>query len=110
MAAHDLHDAAALVRLHRIAQTVDALDGGVGGGIEADGIVGADDVVVDRAGNAHAGHAELAQLQRTVIGTVASDDDNAFNPHFPDVAHGVSAAFRGEGIRRHRAVRRLRAG
>ena len=77
MAAHDLHDAAALVRLHRIAQTVDALDGGVGGGIEADGIVRADDVVVDRAGNADDGHAEAGQILRAAERTVAADGDDA---------------------------------
>ena len=59
VAAHDLDYGAALVRLHRVAQLVDALDGGVGSGIKADAVVGAGNVVVDRAGNADDGNAVL---------------------------------------------------
>ena len=36
--AHNLHNRAALVRLHGIPQLVDAVDGRVAGGVEADGI------------------------------------------------------------------------
>ncbi len=62
--AHDLHHGAAFVGLHGVPQTVNALHGGIGGGVEADGIVGADDVVVDGAGHAHHGYAESGQILR----------------------------------------------
>ena len=80
VAPHDLHNRAALVRLHRVTQAVDRLHGGVGGGIVADGVVGADDVVVDRRRNAHHAHALLAQLHKTAERAVAADGDDAVQP------------------------------
>ena len=50
VAAHDFDDRAALVRLHGVAQLVDTVDRGVAGGVEADRVVRAAHVVVDRGG------------------------------------------------------------
>ena len=78
--AHDLHHGAAFVGLHGVPQTVNALHGGIGGGIEADGIVGADDVVVDGTRHAHHGHAESGQILRPPEGAVAADGHDAVQP------------------------------
>jgi len=58
VATHDLDDRAALVRLHRVAQTVDAFDGRVAGSVKADRVIRAAHVVVDRGGHADDGDAE----------------------------------------------------
>ena len=80
--AHHLHDGAALVGLHSVPQLVDALNGGVAGSVEADGVVGAADIVVDGGGDT--GHLELiahfrspaGEVQRTPEGAVAADGYN----------------------------------
>ena len=46
MAAHDLHHGAAFMGLHGIPQLVNALDGGVAGGVKTDGIKRTSNVVV----------------------------------------------------------------
>ena len=63
--------------LHGVTQLVDALHGGVGGGVKADGIVGADDIVVDGAGDAHHGDAPLAEILRAPEGAVPADGHDA---------------------------------
>jgi hypothetical protein len=52
MATHDLHDGAALVTLHRVAQLIDTLDGGICCGIKTDAVIGAADVIIDGGRNA----------------------------------------------------------
>ena len=59
--------------LHGVAELVHALHSGIGRGVEADGVVGADDVVVDGAGDAHHGDAELGQILRAAERAVAAD-------------------------------------
>ena len=76
MTAHHLDDRAALMALHRVAELVDALDGGVAGGIKADGIVRAAHVVVDRRGNADHRNAHARELQRAAERAVAADGDD----------------------------------
>ena len=76
-ASHDLDDRAALVRLHGIAQLIDALDRSVARGVKADRVVRAHDVVVDRAGHADAGHALAGQRLRAAERTVAAAADQA---------------------------------
>lgn len=70
--------------LHGVPQLVDALHGRVAGGVKADGVVGAADVVVDGGRNAHhlkvsvpAGGSLPAQCQSTPEGTVAADGHNS---------------------------------
>ena len=59
--------------LHGVAELVHALHGGVGSGVEADGIIGAVDVVVNSAGDAHHGYAEFGQILRAAERAVAAD-------------------------------------
>ena len=75
--AHDLHHAGPLVGLHGVGQLVDALDGRVGGGVKADGVVGAADVVVDGGGHAHGVDPRGAELLGAPEGAVAADGDDA---------------------------------
>ena len=63
--------------LHGVAQLVDALDGGVGGGVKADTVVGAGNVIVDRAGNSDDGNTIFGERQRAAEGAVATDGDDA---------------------------------
>ena len=76
-AAHDLNDRAALVRLHGVAQLIDTLDSGVARGIEADGVVGAHDVVVDGARHADARNALARKRLCAAERTVAAAADEA---------------------------------
>ena len=76
-AAHDLNDRAALVRLHGVAQLVDALDRSVARSVEADGVVGADDIVVDGARHADARNALARKRLRAAERTVAAAADQA---------------------------------
>ena len=76
-AAHDLDHEAAAVRGSGGADHVDEADDGVERGIDADAHIGAEDVVVDRAGQADDGQAELVQGARAAERTVAADDDEA---------------------------------
>ena len=76
-AAHDLNHRAALMRLHGIAQLVDALDRGVACGIKTDRVIRAHNVIVNRAGHADAGHTLVGQCLRTAERTVATAADQA---------------------------------
>ena len=80
VAAHDFHHRAALMGLHGIAQLVNAVDGGVAGGVKADGVVGAADVVVNGGGDPHDRDTQARQLQRAAEGAVASDGDDTVQP------------------------------
>src|SRR5579863_1342395 len=57
IAAHHLHHDHAVVRVGRGVDAVDGFGGDHHCGIEAEGRVGAVDVIVDGLGNTHAGHA-----------------------------------------------------
>ena len=63
MPSHDLHQRASLVGLHGVPQPVDAFDGRVAGGVEADGIVRTSDIIVYRGRNACYRNAKAGQLQ-----------------------------------------------
>ena len=63
--------------LHGVPQLIDALNGGIGGGVKTDAVVGAGDIVVDRAGNADDVDAILAQRLSAPEGAVAADGNDA---------------------------------
>ena len=98
VSAHDLDHGAALVGLHGVAQLVDALDGGVAGGVEADGVVGAAHVVIDGGGDAHHRDAEAGELERTAEGTVAPDGDDALQAEHFAGGDRFFAAFFGQKV------------
>ena len=81
------------MRLHRIAQLVDALDRRVARGIEADRIIRAADVVVDRRRDADRRNAEAGQLQRAAERAVAADCDDAAEPEHPAGGDRLLAAL-----------------
>ena len=57
--AHDLYNRTAVMRLSGIADLIDHIHRGIHRGIKADGIVGACDIIINRAGNADTGNAEI---------------------------------------------------
>ena len=75
------------------ADGADIVDAGVDGGVIAQRHLGIGQVVVDGAGDAHAGDAQLTQTHRAVIRAVAADDDDALDAHFADVVGRVYAHF-----------------
>ena len=76
-AAHHLDHAAALVGVGSVPQFVDHLHGGIHGGIIADGVLAAGDVVVDGAGDADAGDPYVGEVLRAAERAVAADDHQA---------------------------------
>ena len=80
VAAHDLNHGAALVGLHRVTQTIDGLHGRIGGGVVADRVIRADDIVVDGRRDADDRDALLGQLHQTAERAVAADGDDPVQP------------------------------
>ena len=79
-AAHYLDHADALVRGHGVAQFIDDVETGVDCRIEAEGVIGIFQVVIDGAGDTDGGDAVfLAQAFGAAERTVAADDDQAFD-------------------------------
>src|SRR5699024_5851829 len=83
--AHDLDDRAAMVGGDGVADLVDGLHRDVHRGVEADGILGAGNIVVDGAGKADAGDAGPAKVAGAAEGAVAADDDQAVDPELTAV-------------------------
>ena len=77
--------------LHGIPQLIDALNGRIGSGVEANAVVGAADVVVDGAGNANDVDAVLTQSKSAAEGAVAADGDDTVQPQ--EFAGGDSLAL-----------------
>jgi hypothetical protein len=73
--AHDLDDQRAVVRLGRGVQPVDGVDGDLDRGVEAEGVVGGAEVVVDRLRDADDVEASGGQLGRDAEGVLAADRD-----------------------------------
>ena len=78
--------------LHGVPQLVDGLQGGVAGGVVADGVAGAGDVVVDGAGDAHHGEAPLRQAEQALEGAVAADADERIQAQHLAGGHGTLLA------------------
>lgn len=75
------------MRLGGVPQLVDHFHACVQGGIVANGVFTAGDVVIDGAGDADAGHAVAGQILRAAEGTVAADDHHAFDAVVPAGLH-----------------------
>ena len=65
------------MRLHGVSETVDSLDGGVGRGIVADGVVGADDIVINGGRNADNADALLGKFLEAAGRAVAAGGEHA---------------------------------
>lgn len=76
------------MRVASIADAVDRLDGRVQRGVEADGELGIIQVVINRAGNADRGHAQIVERARAGIGSVSADAHKTLNAQRAKVAHG----------------------
>ena len=81
------------MRLHGVAQLIDALNGRVGRRVKADAVIRAGDVVVDRAGETDDGDAVFRQGQRAAERAVAADGDNAVQPEELAGADGLLLAL-----------------
>ena len=77
--AHALDHVGTVVAAGGGADIADGLGADLHGGLVAQGHLGEAQVVVDGAGDAHAGDALLDQTQRALEGTVAADDDHGVN-------------------------------
>ena len=76
VAAHDFGDHAAVVGLSGGAQPVDCLGGDLHGGVEAEGVVGGVEVVVDRLGHADDLEAGVGEPLCGGQGAFAADGDD----------------------------------
>ena len=68
------------MRLRRVTQPVNHLNGGVDGGVIANRILGAGDVVVNRPGDAHNLHPLPCQVQGSPEGAVSPHDNQGVGP------------------------------
>ena len=75
--AHYLNNRAAIMGLRGVADAVYHLQRGIHRGIKADSVLGARDIVVDRARNADAVDARSGERSRAAEGAVAADDNYA---------------------------------
>ncbi|MPM63688.1 hypothetical protein SDC9_110569 [bioreactor metagenome] len=88
VAPHDFDHGGALVGLHGVRQLIDGVDGGIGRGVEADGIMRAGDVVIDRSGDADGVDAEPCEIPRAAEGAVPADGDDAVDTKVLTVCYG----------------------
>ena len=79
VAAHHFDDDDAVVRVGGGVDAVNGLGGNHDGGIEAKGLVGAVDVVVDGLGNADGVDAVFAEEERDGLGVVAAEGDEGID-------------------------------
>ena len=87
IAAHHGNQAHPLVGIAGFANAVDGFAGGVDGGVEADGIIGIGQVVVDGTRHADCRNAQLVQIQRSFVGAVSADAHQALDAQSPQVVH-----------------------
>ena len=87
VAAHNLYNEKAVVRIGGIAYFVDGFHGGIDRGIKANGKVGAGNIFIDGTGQADTGDVEfVAQLMGSPEGTVPADDDQTIDSQLLQVA------------------------
>ena len=92
---HNLYNAAPIMGLGGVPQLVHHFHHGVDGGVVADGLVAAGNVVVDGARQPDAGDAMGGQIPGALEGAVAADDYHAFNAVLVAVVHGFLHTFLG---------------
>ena len=89
VAAHDLDDHDALVRLGRAVQAVDGLGGDRHGRVEAERRLRVRQIVVDRLGHADDGHALREEAARDAERAVAADGDERVGLHLLEPLHDL---------------------
>ena len=94
VSAHDLHDCNAVVREHGIPDFGDLANNAVDGRVKADGVIRVSQIVVDGAGQANRGHAQVVQSLCALEAAVAANDDQAVNAEFMEHVHGLFLPFR----------------
>ncbi len=109
--AHHLDDQHPVVALGRGVQAVDGLGRDADRGVEAERVVGARQVVVDRLGHADDVHAQLVQLRRDPERVLPADRDQRVHPEVLQVAlDPLDAVLDRERVRPRRAQDRAAAG
>ena len=79
-----------------IADAVDRFEGGVDCGVEPDRVIGAKDVVIDRAGDADTDHAGLfLQRRQSAKGAVSADGDECLDLCRPQLFRRAPPTFGG---------------
>ena len=76
-------------------QFVDGLGANLHSGLEAEGVVGGGEVVVDGLGHAHDIEAFLCQTEGDALGAVATNVDDSVNTHILELAEHLVAAVNG---------------
>src|SRR5260370_19815127 len=100
----------ALVSEGGIADSVDSVECGVDGGVEADRVVGAGDIVVDRRRDYEDGNASLvAEGRRADHRALATDDDQRFDLVPLQIARCQTARGRSAELRRARGFQEVAA-
>ena len=107
VAAHHRDQAGALVGVAGLTNAVDALAGGVQRGVEADGVVGVGQVIVDGSRHAHRGKAQLVQRLSALVGAVAADAHQALHANGLEVPDGLLLVFH---VQKVQAARRHQEG
>ena len=79
MTSHHFSDHAARVRVSGGPQSIHCFGRDTDGGVEAEGVVGAVEVVVHCLGNTHDGKSCIAQFFRCSEGAFSADGDNGIN-------------------------------
>ena len=93
MVAHNLNNTAAVMALGGITQFINGLYRGIHGCIIANGILAAGNIIINGAGNAHAGNAQIGQRTRTHKGTVAADDDQRVDAQLLAAGNALRLTF-----------------
>ena len=93
--AHDLYNAAAVMRLCGIADAVDHFHSGVHRRVITDGIFGARNIVIDGARNADARNACAGQVACAAERSVAADNNHAVDAQFATFSSCLLNALRG---------------
>ena len=88
VAAHDGQHAGALVGIAGLANLVQAFAGSVQRRVEADGVIGVGQIVVDGSRHADGGKAQPGKRLRALVGAVAADADQSLDAQIVQIAHG----------------------
>ena len=118
VAAHNFNNVETCVRFAGILEVVNHTQGGVCRCVKTDGVVGCGNVVINGAGNADGGNAELGHIGCTAEGSVTANADECFNAlslaglngdhlYFSFFEFGQTAGIQACAANRHSAAHHL---